>query len=111
VKKTVNTIPELVETLEGMALQYLSDLDAVYLEADTETDWLCLDTLEKLGKVEKLCEGRYTWSKSSEYYGSNSTLDSDKFLVIELPAAVTKQEVVTALVNMSKEYLTYSNIR
>lgn len=107
--QTFNIISRLVESLETMALQYLSDYDLVNLEVDKQADLLCLDTLEKLGKVNKLCDGKYTWSRSSEYYALNSTLDSHKFLVKELPTTVTKEQVIKALADMAKEYLTYSN--
>lgn len=103
-----NIISELVDALETMALQYLSDLDMIWLEAEREVDSKCLEVLEKLGKLEKTEEGFYTWTKQSENHKDNPC-SNYIFLVKELPLTLTQQEVITALVGMAKEYLTYGN--
>jgi hypothetical protein len=111
--QTVNIITVLVEALEGMALQYLSDYAAFdpqgLLQGYRNTDRLTLKALEKLGKIVKMSAGCYRWSEVSEYHASNKRLSEENFFVLTLPDSITLEELVEAVKVIAKEYLTYGS--
>ena len=103
---TKNYITDLVEDLEDMAGQYLSGVDRETLESESAADDQCLYLLEVLGKIEPDSVG-FKWSKNSWWHPENRGNESE-YEVKELPQGITEQELIYALIQMAKEYLSFN---
>ena len=102
---TKNYIPDLIEDLEDMAGQYLSGVDGETLDSESAADDQCLYLLEVLGKIEPDTIG-FKWTRNSWY--NNHSKSRSEFEVKELPQGITEPELVYALIQMAKEYLSIS---
>ena len=102
---TKNYIPDLIEDLEDMAGQYLSGVDGETLDSESAADDRCLYVLEVLGKIEPDTIG-FKWTRNSWY--NNHSKSRSEFEVKELPQGITEPELVYALIQMAKEYLSIS---
>jgi hypothetical protein len=103
---TENYIANLIEDLEDMAALYLTSYYKENLESRSAADDHSLYLLEVLGKIEPDDVG-FKWTKNSWWHPENKKSESE-FEIKQLPQGITEQELVYAVIQIAKKYLSFS---